>query len=159
MNATATTNESASGDELVTRRLDLADPDERPAADVVVFDGNCRFCQKQVKRLNWFDSGNRLAFFSLHDPRVTERYPDLSHEQLMAQMYVVSPGGKRFGGARAVRYLSRRLPKLWWLAPILHIPFSMPMWQWMYQKVAVRRYKLNGVGDCETDACKIHLDK
>lgn len=160
MNATTTTNENTASDQLVTNQLNLVDPDRRPESSVVIFDGNCRFCQKQVKRLSRFDGGGRLSYISLHDPRVAERYPDLSHDQLMEQMYVVSPVGNRYGGAAAVRYLSRYLPRLWWLAPLLHIPFSMPLWQWLYRKVAVRRYKLSeNMDDACEDACQIHFDK
>ena len=160
MNATTTTNDKTVSEPRVTLGLNLADPDERPNASVVIFDGDCRFCQKQVKRLDRFDAGDRLAYISLHDPRVRERYPELTHDQLMEQMYVVSPAGQRYGGAAAVRYLSRLLPRLWWLAPLLHIPFSMPLWQWLYHKVAVRRYKLSeSVDDTCTDVCQIHFDK
>lgn len=162
MNVTATTNDPASGDRSVIMRLDLADPDQRPDSNVVIFDGHCRFCQKQVKRLNRFDGGQRLSYISLHDPRVAEKYPDLTYDQLMEQMYVVSPAGKRYGGAGAVRYLSRQLPRLWWLAPLLHIPLSMPLWQWLYRRVAVRRYKLSesvGAEEACEDACQIHFDK
>ncbi len=142
----------------VTAQLGLADPDQRPESDVVIFDGKCRFCQQQVLRLHWFDSGDRLSFLSLHDPRMTQRYPDLTHEQLMKQMYVIAGDGRRYAGAEAVRYLSRRLPRLWWLAPLIHIPFSLPLWQWAYQRVAARRYRLSppAEGDC-TDACEVHL--
>ncbi len=145
----------------MTHGMGLIDPDRRPGADVVIFDGQCRFCQKQVMRLHWFDSRNQLSYLSLHDPRVAERYPDLSHDQLMDQMYVVSQDGRRFGGARAIRYLSRRLPRLWWLAPLMHIPFTIPLWQWLYHKVAVRRYKLSQAfsDDCDQGGCKVHLDK
>ncbi len=77
---------------------------ERPDASVVIFDGDCRFCQGQVRRLARFDLGKSLAFVSLHDPEVARRYPDLSHEQLMEQMYVVARGsGRRYGGADAFR--------------------------------------------------------
>ena len=124
MNATATTNESAASDNIVTRRLNLADPADYPEADVVIFDGDCQFCQKQVLRLSRYDNNqHRLSFISLHDPRVAERYPDLTHQQLMDEMYVVTHSGQRYAGAEAVRYLSRRLPLLWIMAPLLHIPF------------------------------------
>ncbi len=162
MNATATTNESAASDNIVTRRLNLADPADYPEADVVIFDGDCQFCQKQVLRLSRYDNNqHRLSFISLHDPRVAERYPDLTHQQLMDEMYVVTHSGQRYAGAEAVRYLSRRLPLLWIMAPLLHIPFSMPLWKWMYKQVAVRRYRWNkpvGEPECE-DACEIHLKK
>ncbi|NND98727.1 MAG: DUF393 domain-containing protein [Pirellulaceae bacterium] len=136
----------------------LPDPDQFPDADVVIFDGQCNFCRSQVKTLHRLDCcGNRLAFLSLHDERVAQRYPDLTHDQLMEQMFVVDPQDRRHGGADAVRYLSRRLPMLWIAAPILHLPFSAGLWRWMYNQVAKRRYKLAGKS-CENDACSIHLD-
>lgn len=133
----------------------LPDPDQRPNADVVIFDGDCRFCRAQVDRLRRFDGGERLAYMSLHDQRVKERYPDLSHSQMMEQMWVVTPDGFKAGGADAVRYLSRRLPRLYWLAPLLHIPFLMPVWRWFYRRVAERRYRLAGA-DCSEGSCNLH---
>ena len=134
---------------------------ERPQADVVIFDGDCAFCQNQVQKLaRWDGSGGRLAFISLHDGEVARRYPDLTHDMLMDQMYVVNPAGQRYGGAAAFRYLSRRLPKLWWLCPLLHIPFTLPLWQWGYRQVAKRRYQLQGKhAACESGACELHLRK
>ena len=57
-----------------SQELQLADPDDRPGADVVIWDGKCNFCRSQVVRLQWFDRGSRLAYVSLHDPRVAERF-------------------------------------------------------------------------------------
>ncbi len=139
---------------------DLPGLGERPDGIVVIYDGNCQFCQSQVRRLNWFDHSNKLAFVSLHDPIVAERYPDLSYDQLMEQMYVIDEVGNRFGGAAAFRYLTRRLPKLWMLAPLLHIPFSLPCWQWCYRRIAARRYRWNTNSDvCDQSACEIHMKK
>ncbi len=138
----------------------LSTIDQRPRADIVIYDGNCQFCRKQVERLARLDTGGRLAFVSLHDPLVRERFADLTHEQLMEQMYVVDQDGNRHGGAAAVRYLSRRLPRLWLLMPFLHIPGSMPVWQWGYHQFAKRRYRLNPSStnpNCDDGACKIHL--
>ena len=136
----------------------LFDMDDLPDADVVIYDGQCNFCRAQVERLNSI-AGGRLAFVSLHDSRVAERFPDLSHNALMQQMYVVtrtSDGyGRRFGGADAGRYLSRRLPWLWIIAPFLHLPFSRPLWQFLYRQIALRRYLFAGKSDCESGTCQI----
>ncbi len=135
----------------------LPDPDETPGADVVIYDGHCNFCTAQVSNLRRLDVGGpRLAFLSLHDQRVAERYPDLKHDDLMKQMYVIDSHDRRHGGADAVRYLTRRLPMLWIAAPILHIPGTATLWRWMYNEVAKRRYKLAGKS-CENDACEIHF--
>ncbi|TVQ02967.1 MAG: DUF393 domain-containing protein [Planctomycetaceae bacterium] len=137
--------------------LTLPDPDRSPAADVVIYDGECRFCTGQVRNLRRLDiGGRRLSFLSLHDPRVSERYPDLSYDELMAQMYVVDGQGVRHGGSEAVRYLSRRLPALWPVMPILHLPGTAGLWRWAYRQVAARRYRIAGKS-CDDGACSIHL--
>jgi predicted DCC family thiol-disulfide oxidoreductase YuxK len=134
----------------------LPTPAERPQADVVIFDGDCRMCTAQIRALTWWDCQGRLSYLSLHDPEVARRYPDLTHEMLMNQMYVVDQQGNRYGGAAAIRYLSRRLRRLWWLAPLLHIPGSLPLWQWLYQQVAKRRYRFGKLNQCDNDACSLH---
>ncbi len=73
----------------------------------------------------------------------------------MQQMYVIDRAGKQRGGAVGVRYLSRRLPTMWFLMPLLHIPFTLPIWQWLYCHVAKRRYRLSGGESCEDGTCKI----
>ena len=139
--------------------MQLPTIDESPEADVVIYDGKCNFCRAQVNRLNWF-TGNKLAFISLHDPRVRERYPELTHEQLMEQMFVVTNSGRRYGGAESVKYLSRKHSGLWFVAPFLHIPLSLPFWQFLYRKIAKYRYLIGGKSDaCESGSCQIHLDK
>lgn len=146
---------------------DLPSPTDNPNAAVVIFDGNCKFCTRQVGNLRKLDGKNRLAFVSLHDPFVKENFPDMDHDKLMEQMYVIPSGrsgysSQRFGGAAAGRYLSRHLPLLWILAPLLHIPFSLPVWQWLYMQIAKRRYRIAGkTGDnCDPDgSCELHFKK
>lgn len=137
--------------------IGLADPDERPGSDVVIYDGKCRFCIGQVRRLARWDRRHQLSFLSLHDPRARELCPDLTSEQLMEQLYLVTADGKRYGGAAAARYLSRQLPRLWLLAPVLHLPGSLPLWQWLYRQFAKRRYWFGRTDRCETDSCDVHL--
>ena len=144
----------------------LPTPFEFPQSDVVIYDGNCVFCIGQVRNLMRLDKKNRLAFISLHASFVAEQFPDLSHDQMMEQLYLVprSEQGfskQRHGGAAAIRYLSRRLPKLWVLAPLMHIPFTLPIWQWGYKQVAKRRYKIAGKKGtaCDPDgSCDLHFN-
>lgn len=140
---------------------DLPTPADLPNATVVIYDGKCRFCTRQVERLHRWDGKGRLAFISLHDPQVAVQYPELSYDQLIEQMYVVRPDGSSFGGAAAFRVITRILPRFWVLVPLLHIPFSLPLWQWMYLQVARRRYEISKKqGDvCDGDTCDIHFGK
>lgn len=134
----------------------LPTPAQRPEADVVIYDSHCRLCTGQVRRLARWDSRNRLAFLSLHDPLVAERYPDLTHDDLMKQMYVVDQRGRRHGGVAAIRHLSQRLPRLWPLMPLMHVPGSLPVWNWLYRQVAKNRYRFGKTTECNDDACSLH---
>ncbi len=131
----------------------LPTPANHPTADVIIYDGECQFCTQQVRRLHRWDGKNRLAFTSLHDESVATHYPDLSHEELMQAMVLIDQKDQRHRGAAAVRVISRRLPRLWILAPLLHIPFSMPLWRAGYSWLAKRRYRLN----CDDSNCDTHF--
>jgi predicted DCC family thiol-disulfide oxidoreductase YuxK len=134
----------------------LPTPEERPGADVVIYDGHCRICTSQVRKLLWWDSKKRLAYVSLHDPFVGEKYPDLTHDRLMQEMVIVDRNGRRHFGAEAIRYLTLRLPKLWWASPILWFPGSMFLWRFLYRKIANSRYKFGKIEDCDGGSCSLH---
>ena len=137
--------------------LDLPDPRIAEGRPVLIYDGHCKFCRKQVARVHSLD-GDRLSYISLHDPWVTETYPDLTHDQLMEEMVLIEPDGRRYGGAAAFKVLSRKLPPLWILAPVMHIPFSLPVWSWMYRQVARQRYRWGRIEEeCEGGTCSVHF--
>jgi len=125
----------------------------KPVRDTVLYDGACRFCRGQIALLRRLDPTGRLAFMSLHDPRVAHDFPEIPAEELLAQMYVVDRAGMARGGAEAVRYLSRRLPLLWPLALPLHIPGTMPAWSSLYRFIARHRYRI--AGRCDEGTCRI----
>lgn len=141
----------------------LTDPDEASGRDVVIYDGNCQLCTGGVRWLASIDKWtemvlwpSRLSFLSLHDPRVHERFPDLSHDRLMEEMVVVDRHGNRFGGSDAVRFFTRRLPPLWPLMPLLHVPGSAWLWRRLYRLLAANRYRWNR-HNCDNGSCAIHF--
>ena len=158
-----TNDGNTSKDAVMVAPSDFASPFDLPNADVVIYDGKCVFCRTSVKWLDWWVAKDQLAYVSLHDLYTAEFFPDLTHDQMMSQMWLVSrKDGSKHGGAAAVRYLSTRSWKLWPAAPFLHFPGSMPLWQWMYQQVAKRRYAIAGKDDdaCDEDGtCKVHFDR
>ena len=124
-----------------------------PARDTVLYDGRCRFCRSQIAILRALDFTGRLSFTSLHDPSVASDFPEIDLEDLHRQMYVVDVRGLARGGADAVRSLSRRLVLLWPLALLLHVPGTMPIWQWLYAFVA--RHRLKIAGACDDGNCRL----
>jgi predicted DCC family thiol-disulfide oxidoreductase YuxK len=131
-------------------------PVDRPDGDIVIFDGHCKFCRRQVHRIFRADRSGRLAFVSLHDPLVAQRWPDLSHDQLMSKMTIVDRRGKRHGGAAAFQYLTRRLPRWWVFTPITHFPGFMVIARWVYRQIAKRRYQWGKVEGCDNGSCAVH---
>lgn len=113
---------------------------------MVLYDGNCRLCLRWVERLRRRDRGHRLVLFSLHDPAVERRFPELQQQALMEALHVRTPKGRVYRGAGALRYLSRHVPRLWWLVPLMHVPFSGPLWDRLYTRVATNRHDDDGCG-------------
>src|SRR5436190_14335030 len=140
-------------------QVSLPAPADNPAADIVIYDGQCKFCTAQIKRLARWDSSRRLTFLSLHDPQVSKLLPDVSYDQLMHEMYLVDRSGNRYLGADAFRYLTTRLPRLYPLAPLMHLPFLLPLWHWCYRQIAKRRYWIMGKSgtECDDEVCRLHL--
>lgn len=139
-----------------SRTVSLPTPADRPQADILIYDGHCRICKAQIARLARWDSRGTLAYLSLHDAEVARRFPDLSYETLMQEMVLVDQQGGRHHGIEAVRYLSRKLPRLWALVPVLHLPGSLPLWRWCYRLVAKWRYRLGGIDSCDDGSCSLH---
>lgn len=137
----------------------LPSPADRPHADVVIYDGECKFCTASVHKLNKADRRGRLAFISLHDPEVQARWPELSHDELMQYLYLCAADGRKFKGAEAFKYLSTKLPLLYWMAPALYFPGLMPLWQMCYRAFAKRRYRWGKIESCENGTCKLPVRK
>src|SRR5689334_20171409 len=136
----------------------LPTPVERPESDVVIYDGHCRICTAQVRKLPWWDCQRKLSYLSLHDPEVSRRWPDLPHERMMDEMVIVDQQGRRHWGPEAIRYLTSRLRRMWWAAPILYFPGSMFLWRPIYRWIARNRYRLSAMS-CDDGTCALHAKK
>lgn len=134
----------------------LPSPEDRPGADVVIYDGRCNLCAAGVERLARWDRRGRLAFADLDDEETESRWPQLSRDALLEEMHLVDAGGRVLRGAAALRVIARRLPRLWPLVPVLYFPGSLPLWRWLYRRVARLRYRFGGREACEDGACKLH---
>jgi predicted DCC family thiol-disulfide oxidoreductase YuxK len=128
---------------------------ERPHAQIIVYDGRCRFCVAQMRILAKLDLSGSLAFLSLHDCLADLVLPDVSFEQRMKAIILIDQNCHRHTGADAFRHLSKLLPLLWPVAPLLHIPGSRPVWQWLYNRVAKVRYRFGRV-QCDGGTCHLH---
>ena len=120
----------------------------------VLYDDGCPLCTFQMKVLTWLDWRNALALVPLSDPRAQEIAPQLTREDLLEAIHCVTPEGRVYRGARAIRFLGMRLPLLVPGALFLWIPGVIVLAEIIYQLVSRNRLHLSRIFGCK-DACAI----
>jgi predicted DCC family thiol-disulfide oxidoreductase YuxK len=126
----------------------------RRARNTVLYDNECSLCTFQMKLLGWMDWGNRIALTPLSDPGIAGIAPSLTPEALREAIHCVTPSGRIYRGARAIRFVGMRVPPLWPLALFLWIPGVIFIAEIVYQWISRNRYLLSRVFGCK-DACAI----
>ena len=121
---------------------------------IILYDAECPMCIFQMKVLSWLDWFHTLALVPLSDGRAQEVAPQLTREDLMEAIHCVTPAGRIYRGARAIRFVGMRLPLLIPVALFLWIPGVIQIAEIMYQWVSRNRQILSRVFGCK-DACAI----
>lgn len=126
-----------------------------PGRFVVLYDGFCRFCSRESKRLARL-TRQRVEHLDFQEPGTLERFPGITYEDCMEEMILVTPDGRVFGGAEAiVRALGTRL-----LYRLLLLPYFVPGFRQLvdatYRMVSRIRYRLAG-GGCDGGTCELHF--
>ena len=96
--------------------------DPRPSArGVVLYDGQCGFCSRWVQ--HWARTLTRHGFeiASLDEPWVAGKL-QMQHEELLADIRLLTAEGQLISGADVYLYVTRRI---WWAWPFYAI-FSLP---------------------------------
>ena len=121
---------------------------------IVLYDDGCSMCTFQMKVLSWLDWFHALALVPLSDPRAQEVAPKLTREEMMEAIHCVTPEGRIYRGARAIRFAGMRLPMLAPVALFLWLPGVIWIAEIVYQWVSRNRLLLSRVFGCK-DACAI----
>jgi len=132
-----------------------------PSSDgraLVLYDGNCRLCQRSVAILNRLDWLGRLNCQDARDlDHLPVREPPLDPARLLEEMHLVTPDGKRvYHGFAVFRWMAWRLPALWFIAPFLYIPGVPTIGQRIYLWVARNRFQLV---PCKDGVCEVPSSK
>jgi predicted DCC family thiol-disulfide oxidoreductase YuxK len=122
------------------------------AKALVIYDGQCRFCQACVAWLRKMDALGRLEYGDARDPSLLARYPGIDPEAALRRLHLVPPGGEVLEGFHAFRWLAGRLPALWITWPFLWLPGVAPLGVRVYDLVARNRFAF---GTCEAGACEV----
>jgi predicted DCC family thiol-disulfide oxidoreductase YuxK len=121
---------------------------------IILYDSECPMCVFQMKMLSWLDWLGVLALMPLSDPHAQEIAPQLTREDLLEAIHCVTPQGRIYRGARAIRFVGMRLPLLIPVALFLWIPGVIQVAEIVYQWVSRNRHLLSKVFGCK-DACAL----
>jgi predicted DCC family thiol-disulfide oxidoreductase YuxK len=109
----------------------------------VVYDGLCRFCVRSIRVVRSLDVLGRVSFHDANEREaVVAALPALADADLDDAMYAIDGGGRRYRGFYAFRRLTRALPALWWLVPLLYFPGVSFVGERVYGYVARNRSRL-----------------
>jgi len=112
----------------------------------VLYDGTCGFCTRQARFAQRIGGigGKHVRLASTADPRVLERYPNVSREAANRQMYVQEEGtGRRYGGAAAVARLLREVPIIGLAGWLYYVPILHQIADGGYRVIARNRHRLS----------------
>jgi predicted DCC family thiol-disulfide oxidoreductase YuxK len=113
----------------------------RPGRLAVLYDGDCPKCRAAVEVVRDFDNSNQLDLLDFHDLAVRARFPELTLEALMEELYVLDDRGNLWRGARAVNAILRRQHGIrGLLAWLWYLPGFAIVADWQYKRIARSRY-------------------
>ena len=120
---------------------------------VIVYDGACRFCQRQISRIRRWDHHDQFEYAAKQTPGLDERFPRLTEGDFNTGMRLIDPGGEIHVGADAVYQIARRLPRGRWLAWVYRVPVLHGLAKLAYAWVAARRQRLGQT--CDNGSCEV----
>lgn len=123
---------------------------ENKTRPVIVYDGECSFCQTQTDRIRRRDTTDLFEFLPRQTPDIEQRYPALAAGDFNTGMRLIHPDGKISVGADAVYQIARRLSPWSWFAWLYRVPGCHFLAKMAYAWVAARRQSLGRTCDDET---------
>lgn len=120
----------------------------------ILFDGDCPLCTFQSRVIEWLDWLHSVNVMPLADPRAATIAPGLTKEELNAAIHCIAANGRIYRGARAIRFVSMRLPLAIPVALFLWLPGVIYIAEIIYKWISRNRLLLSRVFGCQ-GACAI----
>ncbi len=139
---------------MTTTKLEAALDEHGPVNDtrtdsrVLIFDGDCEFCRRQVTLIKRWDVHSRIEALPFQRADL-ERY-GVSRSAAEEAMQVVTPSGEVFHGAEAAREILRTLPLGRPFAWAFRLPGVTRVAEVAYRWIAKRRHRFA----CDSAACR-----
>ena len=116
---------------------------------VIVYDGECSFCLRQVERMRRRDVDGLFEMIPRQEPGLTERFSQLLEGDFNRGMRLIRPDGRVLVGADAIYGIARRLRRWRWFAWLYRVPLLHGLCKWGYGWIAANRNKLGRKCDAE----------
>ena len=131
-----------------TDRIKSTCDDLRP---VVIYDGNCSFCQRQVGRMRRHDTKNVFEYLPRQTEGLEQRFAGLADADFNTGLRLVHPDASISVGADAIYHIARQLGRWRHLAWLYRVPGLNWAFRTAYGWIAKHRFKLSKrCGDQET---------
>jgi predicted DCC family thiol-disulfide oxidoreductase YuxK len=108
---------------------------------VLLYDGDCGFCRRWVRRLQRWDRDGAIDYVAAADRGAVTGLPPLSDAALDRAMHLVTRDGRVYAGARALPPMLPLLPGGRILVPLMRVPGVQPLADRIYAWVAARRHR------------------
>ena len=124
-----------------------------PARAVVVYDGACSFCLRQVEKMKRRDTTGSFEYVPRQTEGLNQRFPQLAEGDFNVGMRLIHPDRSVSAGADAVYHIARRLRGWKYLAWVYRVPLLNGLCRVAYAWIAKHRYTL--AKKCEDGVCEM----
>ena len=120
---------------------------------VIIYDGECRFCQWSLRRIRKLDRRERFECVPRQREGVDERFPILARSDFDTGLRLID-GGAVYVGADAIYQIYRRLPPYQLVAWLYRVPLITQLVRLGYAFIARHRFRFGRVA-CDTGTCAV----
>ena len=126
----------------------------RRPPNLLLYDDGCPLCTFQMRVVTWLDWFHQVGLRPISDPEAVSLAPGLTPAALSEAVHCVTPAGRVYRGARAIRFIGMRLPLAVPVALFLWLPGVIWVAERVYQWVSRNRLLLSRWFGCR-EACAI----
>jgi predicted DCC family thiol-disulfide oxidoreductase YuxK len=123
---------------------------KKSSFEVIIYDGNCRFCHLQIQKIKKLDNSSQFTYISSNSSSLS-RY-GISKEKAMRGIIFIDSKCIIYHKARAIQEIYKRLNPYHFLSWGKNVPLLSLLIDLGYYFIAKYRYKI--YGSCD-DACKV----
>ena len=121
---------------------------------VVVYDGECRFCRWSVGRIQRLDRRGQFEYVPRQAQDIELRFPRLADSDFNTGLRLILDTDEIYVGADAVYEIYRRMPPYHLVAWLYRVPILHWIFRAGYAFIARNRHRLGRV-ECDVEACTV----